>query len=82
MISELSNTENDLWLSPVSVWEALVLMQKGRIPRLTTLCWVERATDTTARSPDYILRLFASGLGLLCRMRIPPTGSSLRPRSL
>ena len=28
---ELSNNDNDLWLSPVSVWEALALMQKGRI---------------------------------------------------
>ncbi len=27
----LSDPENQLWLSPVSVWEAIVLAQKGRI---------------------------------------------------
>ncbi len=28
---ELGNPENELWLSPVSVWEVLVLAGKGRI---------------------------------------------------
>ncbi len=28
---ELTNQNNDLWLSPVSSWEALVLYAKGRI---------------------------------------------------
>jgi hypothetical protein len=28
---ELSNVNNELWLSSVSVWEALVLMQNGRV---------------------------------------------------
>jgi PIN domain nuclease of toxin-antitoxin system len=27
----LTNPENDLWLSPVSVWELLLLTQKGRL---------------------------------------------------
>ncbi len=34
--AELSNTANELWISPVSVWEALTLMQRAayasRIP--------------------------------------------------
>jgi PIN domain nuclease of toxin-antitoxin system len=29
--SALSSLENELWLSPVSVWELVVLKQKGRI---------------------------------------------------
>ena len=29
--NELSNVNNELWLSSVSVWEALVLIQKGRV---------------------------------------------------
>ena len=29
--NELSNVNNEPWLSSGSVWEALVLMQKGRV---------------------------------------------------
>ncbi|HVO81209.1 MAG TPA: type II toxin-antitoxin system VapC family toxin [Terriglobales bacterium] len=28
---ELDDRENQLWLSPISIWEALLLCQKGRI---------------------------------------------------
>jgi PIN domain nuclease of toxin-antitoxin system len=28
---ELDNRENQLWLSPVSIWEALLLHRKGRV---------------------------------------------------
>ena len=27
----LENTRNELWLSPISVWEVLILSQKGRV---------------------------------------------------
>jgi PIN domain nuclease of toxin-antitoxin system len=49
--SELSNTKNDLWLSPVSVWEALILMQKGRIRVENPFAWVERATEQLREAP-------------------------------
>ena len=42
---ELSNRNNELWISPVSVWEALALMQKGRIRMENPLLWVERAAE-------------------------------------
>ncbi len=29
--SELENTDNNLWLSPISTWEMLILIEKGRI---------------------------------------------------
>ncbi len=29
--SELEEIENELWLSPISIWELVVLKQKGRI---------------------------------------------------
>ena len=29
--SELRSLENELWLSPVSIWELVILKQKGRI---------------------------------------------------
>ena len=48
---ELSNNDNELWLSPVSVWEALALMQKGRIRTENPLAWVERAADQLREAP-------------------------------
>jgi PIN domain nuclease of toxin-antitoxin system len=47
----LSNHGNDLWLSPVSVWEALTLMQKGRIRVGDPLAWVERAAEQLREAP-------------------------------
>lgn len=29
--NELRNPENELWLSPISAWEALTLQEKGRV---------------------------------------------------
>ncbi|MGB8579624.1 MAG: type II toxin-antitoxin system VapC family toxin [Candidatus Sulfotelmatobacter sp.] len=48
---ELSKKGNELWLSPVSVWEALALMQKGRIRVENPLAWVERAADQLREAP-------------------------------
>lgn len=31
VIRALKNTANNLWLSPISIWEFLVLVEKGRI---------------------------------------------------
>ena len=48
---ELSDTANQLWLSPVSVWEALALMQKGRIRVADPFAWVERAAEQLREAP-------------------------------
>ena len=48
---ELSRASNVLWLSPVSVWEALALMQKGRIRTHDPLAWVERAAEQLREAP-------------------------------
>ena len=48
---ELSNANNELWLSSVSVWEALALIQKGRIRVENPLAWVERAADQLREAP-------------------------------
>jgi PIN domain nuclease of toxin-antitoxin system len=48
---ELSNNDNELWLSPVSVWEALALMQKGRIRIESPFSWVERAAEQMREAP-------------------------------
>lgn len=43
-VAELSRRENELWLSPVSVWEALILAHKGRIElKPTADTWVSTA---------------------------------------
>jgi PIN domain nuclease of toxin-antitoxin system len=49
--TELSDTSNELWLSPVSVWEALAPIQKGRIRVEDPLAWVERAADQLREAP-------------------------------
>jgi PIN domain nuclease of toxin-antitoxin system len=43
--SELKNPENELWLSPISAWEALILQQKGRLElEEDGTAWVAEAT--------------------------------------
>ena len=48
---ELSNSSNELWISPVSVWEALALMQKGRIRMEDPFLWVQRAAEQMREAP-------------------------------
>ena len=48
---ELSAGANELWLSPVSVWEALTLMQKRRVRVGDPLEWVERASEQMHEAP-------------------------------
>jgi PIN domain nuclease of toxin-antitoxin system len=31
VVGEIGNTDNELWLSPLSIWELIVLCQKGRL---------------------------------------------------
>ena len=47
----LSSAGNELWLSPVSVWEALTLMQKGRVRVDNPFAWVERAAEQLREAP-------------------------------
>jgi PIN domain nuclease of toxin-antitoxin system len=49
--TELSHTGNELWLSPVSVWQTLALMRKGRIRVEDPIAWVERAADQLPEVP-------------------------------
>ena len=52
VLVELRNKENELWLSPISTWEVLVLNEKGRI-RLPAdeKAWVARATKPFHEAP-------------------------------
>lgn len=49
---ELADTNNELWLSPVSTWEALLLHAKGRIELPGNLAeWIARATAVMREAP-------------------------------
>ena len=49
---ELKNPENELWLSPISTWEALVLQDKGRIQLDGDRgAWVAEATAIFREAP-------------------------------
>jgi PIN domain nuclease of toxin-antitoxin system len=52
MLRELRNKENELWLSPISTWEALTLHAKGRVnPGHDLADWLVRATVGTREAP-------------------------------
>jgi PIN domain nuclease of toxin-antitoxin system len=49
---ELGNPQNELWLSPISTWEALTLHAKGKIRLQGNLAeWVARATAPFREAP-------------------------------
>ena len=49
---ELDDPGNELWLSPISTWEALVLHEKGRIHlHVDVQSWARRATERFREAP-------------------------------
>jgi PIN domain nuclease of toxin-antitoxin system len=49
---ELKERSNELWLSPVSTWEALLLSRKGRVRLPADLSsWMARATARLREAP-------------------------------
>jgi len=62
-MAEISNSSNELWLSPVSVWEALVLMQKRRVQVEHPFAWVERAAEQMHEAP-LTREIVSTGLAL------------------
>ena len=49
---ELTDHENEIWLSPVSTWEALLLNARGRILiRCDLVRWIARATEHLHEAP-------------------------------
>src|ERR1700684_4076951 len=52
LLRSLHDRENELWLSPMSTWEALTLNYKGRIRIKEDLAtWLARATAGTREAP-------------------------------
>ena len=49
---ELQNEENELWLSPISTWEALLLHSKRKIQfQIEIAEWIARATQDFREAP-------------------------------
>jgi PIN domain nuclease of toxin-antitoxin system len=49
---ELRNADNELWISPVSTWEALVLSAKGRLDlHESPAAWMRHATAGFREAP-------------------------------
>ena len=52
VLHELRNPDNELWLSPISTWEALTWNAKGRILLPTDLSrWLAQATARLREAP-------------------------------
>ncbi len=52
LLRELRNKENELWLSPISTWEALTLHSKRRVNLGEDIAgWLRRATAGTREAP-------------------------------
>ena len=47
----LSSATNELWLSPISIWEVLTLAQKRRIRMADPMRWVEMAASQMREAP-------------------------------
>lgn len=49
---EMANPENELWLSPISVWEALILHEKGRLRLYSDVdAWIADAVAPFREAP-------------------------------
>ena len=66
LLAELRKPANELWLSPISVWEALTLHSKGRIQLPGNIDeWLRNATMATREAPlTHAIALAASRLPL------------------
>ena len=66
VLQELRNPANELWVSPISTWEALLLHAKGRIRLAGELRdWVMEATSHMREAPlTHEVVLAAQGLPL------------------
>lgn len=66
LLRELRNPANELWLSPISTWEALILNNKGRIQLpADTAQWLQSATLGTRQAPlTHEIALASSRLSL------------------
>ena len=46
VVNALENPKNELWLSPISLWEVLTLCEKGRLTLYPNLqAWIENTLD-------------------------------------
>lgn len=47
VFSEIESSDNEIWLSPISIWELLLLVEKGRVVLgEEPIPWIDRALET------------------------------------
>lgn len=47
IFSEIESSDNEIWLSPISIWELLLLVEKGRVVLdEEPVAWIDRALET------------------------------------
>ena len=52
VLRELEDSQNEFWISPISIWEAFILNRKGRIAIRGDLGeWLARATNHLREAP-------------------------------
>jgi PIN domain nuclease of toxin-antitoxin system len=66
ILSELRDPANEIWLSPISTWEALLLHAKGRISLSLDIAeWLAESTAGTREAPfTHEIALVAQQLAL------------------
>ena len=81
--NELNDENNELWLSPVSTWEVLLLQSRGRIQlHGNTRDWIMKATALMREAP-LTHEIVAVAQELPSHIRTPPIASWLpRPKCL
>ncbi len=66
---DLKNPETELWLSPISIWESIILCQKGRIVLDEAIdVWIHRAVRALPLREAPITHEVAQEIG---RLRLP-----------
>jgi PIN domain nuclease of toxin-antitoxin system len=69
VISALENPANELWLSPISLWEVLTLCQKGRLTlHPNPAAWIENTLDAVPLREAQITYQVAQETG---RLQLP-----------
>jgi PIN domain nuclease of toxin-antitoxin system len=78
----LENPANEKWLSPISIWECMVLVGKGRVKlNMDVEEWIARAlTEFPPREAPLTTESCSPGAKFIFLTEIPPTPFSLLPQ--
>lgn len=80
VVTILTNEDNDLFISPISIWETLILAEKGRIELYPTPQeWILKALERSPAKEAALTHIIAIKVGkLFYRIKIRQTVSLLQ----